>query len=390
MSRPSSSAPLTSLSPSRPPSDPPSRQGTRPPVPPGSDPPASGARARPDAAVVVLLSRDQPLIDHVAALADAVGAPLAVQASPVRPDGAGLTLSGPDIAAELPRGRGGGIVVLRVEGADPPDTIWRHALEIGADRVAVLPEAEPWLLEALADAADPPTLAPVVAVMPGSGGAGASTLAVSLAVVASRAGVRTVLVDADPLGGGLDLAVGLDAMPGLRWPHVPPGRWSPGLAGTALPRIGPLHVLTGDRDEPVPLTAARVVQAVDAVSREADLVVVDLPRAPDGVSAELLPRCRCVLLVAPAEVRAAAAAGSLAAALAPLSGDLRLVVRTRGPGGPSATDIADALELPLAGQVAASARLATAMERGEAAALADRGALAELCREVLADALEHR
>src|SRR5262249_57553694 len=51
----------------------------------------------------------------------------------------------------------------------------------------------------------------VVVVLGGRGGAGASVLAAGLAVTAARAGLQTVLVDADPLGGGVDLAVGWDA-----------------------------------------------------------------------------------------------------------------------------------------------------------------------------------
>jgi secretion/DNA translocation related CpaE-like protein len=227
----------------------------------------------------------------------------------------------------------------------------------------------------------------LVAVLPGSGGAGASTLAVTLAVTLARGGGRPVLFDADPLGGGLDLPLGLDELAGLRWPDVPtaPGRWPPGLVSTALPEIGGVRVLAAAREAPVPLRAAVVAAAIDAAERESDLVVVDLPRAVGEVEAAVLPRCTATLLVAVAEVRATAAAAVIADAAARLTPEVRLVVRSRAPRGPSADDVAAALDLPLTAQVGADDRLAAALERGEALATAGRGPLAQVCRDLLGD-----
>jgi secretion/DNA translocation related CpaE-like protein len=334
-----------------------------------------------------LLSRDQALIDHVRALAQAVSAPLNVRASPAaKARDAPLLLIGLDAAADLPRGHRGGVLVVRADGADPPDGLWRQAVAFGADDVVLLPEAEPRLLEALADAASPSRRAPVVAVLPGCGGAGASTLAVALAVTAARGGGSPVLIDADPLGGGLDLALGLDEIEGLRWPDVPagPGRWPPGLVSTGLPEIGGLRVLAGARDEPVPLRPAAVAAAVDAAAREGDLVVLDLSRSIGEAEAALLPRCRQTLLVAVAEVRGAAAAAQVAGVAARLTPRLRLLVRSRAPHGPSADDVAEVLELPLTARIAADERLAASMERGEALAMAGRGPVSQVCRELLA------
>src|SRR5436305_6782155 len=69
---------------------------------------------------------------------------------------------------------------------------------------------------------------PLIAVIGGCGGAGASTLAASLAVTALAAGRRAILFDADPLGGGLEPLVALGTVAiasGERlraartWPH---------------------------------------------------------------------------------------------------------------------------------------------------------------------------
>lgn len=359
-------------------------------VPPSDADPPPGTDSSSAGEPVLLVTRDQALADHVRALADAAAAPLVVRAAaPPGARAAPLALIGLDVAADLPPGRHGGVLIARVDGADPPDGLWRRAVEMGAERVALLPEAEPWLIEALMDAATPSARAPVIGVLPGSGGAGASTLAVALAAVAARRGSRVVLVDADPLGGGLDLALGLDAIPGLRWPQVPngPGRWPAGLVRTALPEVDGVSVLTCARDEPVPLRPVAVGRAVDAAARECDLVVVDLARHIGEVEADLLPRFECVLLVIAAEVRAVAAAAATAAAVTVLAGDVRLVVRTRSPGGPAPEDVADVLSLPLAGRVGADPNLAAAMERGETTSATRRGPLVELCGDLLAEIL---
>lgn len=71
---------------------------------------------------------------------------------------------------------------------DDPD-VWRRAVEIGADCVLRLPDAEGWLVDRIADAAEGVgRQALTVGVIGGRGGAGASTLACALAVTAARAG----------------------------------------------------------------------------------------------------------------------------------------------------------------------------------------------------------
>ena len=56
----------------------------------------------------------------------------------------------------------------------------------------------------------------VVGVVGGAGGAGATTLACALAQVAA-ARASTLLVDADPLGPGLDRVLGMEDLAGVRW-----------------------------------------------------------------------------------------------------------------------------------------------------------------------------
>uniref|UniRef100_UPI0035E3FF39 septum site-determining protein Ssd n=1 Tax=Pseudonocardia pini TaxID=2758030 RepID=UPI0035E3FF39 len=85
------------------------------------------------------------------------------------------------------------------------------AVALGAEQAVELPEAEGHLMSRLAAAAErgalPDRAGRVLAVVGGRGGAGASVLAAATAVVSARSGERTLLVDCDPLGGGLDLVL---------------------------------------------------------------------------------------------------------------------------------------------------------------------------------------
>jgi len=58
---------------------------------------------------------------------------------------------------------------------------------------------------------------PVIGVLAGCGGAGASTFA---AVLAGCAGPPAFLLDCDPLGGGIDVLLGCEQLPGPRWGQV--------------------------------------------------------------------------------------------------------------------------------------------------------------------------
>ena len=116
----------------------------------------------------------------------------------------------------LPR-RGRVILVSRTE---PQASEWEAAIAVGAQRVMTLPADEGDLVAALSEAAesrrDDGRRGAVVAVMAGRGGAGASLFATALAQTASDA----LLIDADPWGGGIDLVLGSESEPGLRWPDL--------------------------------------------------------------------------------------------------------------------------------------------------------------------------
>jgi len=287
--------------------------------------------------------------------------------------------------AGLPR-RDGVVIVSPV----PDPEVWRCAVAVGAEHVAVLPDAEAWLVAALADAAESPA-APgrVLAVLGGRGGAGASVFAVAVAVAVAESGRHALLIDCDALGGGLDLAVGAEETDGLRWSGlaIGGGRVPAAALHAALPtpRIGyraELTVLSCDRDGTGPDGAA--VRAVCAAGRRAgETVVCDIPRYPCEPAAAALDTADLAVLVVPAEVRACAAAATVAALALRHGVALQLVVRGPAPGGLTPDDVSRALDLPLLAAMRPQPGLAGALDRG-AVPGRSRGPLATAARQVLA------
>lgn len=302
-----------------------------------------------------------------------------------------LIVVGPDVAQQCARSRlprREGVVLL---GDDLDDAgIWQLAVEVGAEHVVFLPDAEQWLVERFSDAAEAGGVeAAVVAVVGGRGGAGATTLACALAVTAARSGRSTLLVDGDRLGGGIDLVFGGEQDAGLRWPDLEGtrGRLPAAALTAALPRMADLSVLSWDRGGAAAVPVEAMESVLSAGRRGSDLVVVDLPRALDDCSRAALACTRTVLLVVPAEVRAAAAAARVAASIAPLCPDLRVVVRGPSPSGLAGDQIAGALGLPLAGQMRPESGLDLALDRGEPPGRRDRGPLSVLCGRLLDELL---
>ena len=152
---------------------------------------------------------------------------------------------------------------------------------------------------------------PVIGVLAGCGGAGASTFA---AVLAGCAGPPAFLLDCDPLGGGIDVLLGCEQVPGPRWGQVRlrGGPLDPKLLLSGLPRWQDVRFLAADSQQPLPETVVTTV--IDAAAAVAP-TVLDLPRTGSPMRAAALRRCDLVVLVTPAEVRGATAAAMIAPAL---------------------------------------------------------------------------
>jgi secretion/DNA translocation related CpaE-like protein len=341
----------------------------------------------------LIVTSDENLLDDLLRLCAAAGTEPEVvfTASPHAAswDDAPLVLVGTE-SSERVRGAPRRKDVLFV-GRDLEDAeVWRQAVGIGADHVLMLPDAETWLVDRLADVAEgvgEPAL--TIGVAGGRGGAGASTLACALAVTSARAGRRTMLVDGDPLGGGLDILLGAERTGGLRWPDLADsrGRVSSGALEESLPRLDALGVLSWDRGDCVRIPPQAMRSVLGAARRRGGVVVVDLPRRVDEAVAEALAQIDVGLLVVPAELRAVAAAGRAAGAITMVLKDLRVVARGPFAAGLDDQEIARLIGLPLAGALPPEPALADPLPGGAPPGSSGRGPLARFCTAFLERAL---
>nr|WP_055504570.1 septum site-determining protein Ssd [Nonomuraea pusilla] len=341
----------------------------------------------------LVITEDTALLDDLVRMAAAAGAQLDVAHAPAhaRPYWglAPLVLVGADqadaVAATAPPARDH-VLLITLDQHDDPDT-WRRCVAVGARAVVRLPADERRLVEELADAMEPdPRSGTVVCVLGGRGGAGASVLSACLALRASGDRLRTLLVDADPLGGGLDALLGREEETGARWPDLVAreGRISSSALRGALPSFGDLAVLSFHRGEvePIPVQAMRSV--LEAGRRGFDLVVADLPRHLDPAAAEALARADTTLLVTPADVRGVLSAVQVLSVAAKHTSDIRAVLR---PGVLDAGTATESLGIPAAGHLPDQPKLTATLNRGELPRLGPRTALGALCASLLRDLL---
>src|SRR3954454_16263161 len=283
-----------------------------------------------------------------------------------------------------------GVPLVLVCAEEPGPQVWRDAVRLRAETVAVLPDAEPWLAARIAAAVGSSERAPVVAVVGGCGGAGATTLGAALALTAARRDLAVALLDLDPLGGGVDLLLGAETAAGLRWQDLrnAPGRLPPGAVRSTAPLACGVSLLTWDRSEAPRVRPAAVEAALESAADDGDLVVADLPRRLDDAERVVVAAARAVLVVVRADVRATAAAVRVVAQLERFAADLAGVVRGPPPTGLPAETVAEALGLPLAGDLRPEPGLAAALDRGDVPPVRPRGPLAVLAARLLASALQ--
>lgn len=346
----------------------------------------------------LVITAESQLLDDLLRLAAAAGVEVDLAAEPGLVDSpwsaAGVILVGADLAAvvarrRLPRRPGVLVVGGESGGLEVP---WRAATELSAESVVLLPDGEAWLVERLADSVEPPgEHAATLAVVGGRGGAGASTLAVLLSLTAVRAGHSCTLVDLDPWGGGLDLVLGLDDAPGLRWGALNRARGRLDAAGLrgSLPCVDGLPVLACDRDG-VPIERAAVDPVLAALRRSDDLVVLDLPRHLDDAARDAMRHADRIVLVVPAQVRAVAAARATHLSMNGMGGASVVVVRGPVPTGLDAEMVAASVGLPLAGSFRDEPGLAGAAERGDPPRPRSRSSVSALCAGLIDLSVTHR
>jgi secretion/DNA translocation related CpaE-like protein len=276
------------------------------------------------------------------------------------------------------------VVVVATDA--PDDALWRSTIELGATGLLVMPGDERRLVDLLSDAAEEaPPGESTIAVIGGCGGAGASTLALGLALTSARAGL-TALIDGDRFGGGLDVLLGIEQRPGMRWPDLAATRGRLGVAALtdALPWVDELAVLSWDRNGSVDLAVDAAAAVMNAAVRGFRSVVIDLPRRFDPGSTALVRSADVVVMLVPATVRGTAAAAMIAAELASECPQVQLVVRDAGAGRLTVGEVSGALGLQVIASLHSEPGVAVAAERGESPIRRGRGSLHDACCAVLA------
>ncbi len=295
------------------------------------------------------------------------------------------------IAAEARLPRRPGLVM--VFDADPPETVWELCVHLGVEKSMQVHRSEVELIALLSDTTRGPTRdGQCVAVIGGCGGAGASVFAGAVAFAGARAGMRSLLLDCDPWGAGLDVILGVENSPGLRWKDLsaPAGRLSADELTRAIPRVrvgsSGIWVLSHGRERDGGDPDPDVVEVViDAGRRSGAVTVVDLPRQPGPVPDRVLERCDLAVVIAPADVRGCWAAERVCTRLREFEVDSGLVIRGPSPCGLGAAELADLLGLPLLAQMRAEPGLAHELEFGLSLASGRRRPLLKAARRVLAE-----
>lgn len=290
-------------------------------------------------------------------------------------------LAGRLVQLALPHREG----VFLVGGDRAELAAWSVAL---AARVIPLPEGGAWLGSVLADGASR-ARAPVVAVVGGSGGVGASTLAAALAQLAGErpGGARSAgaaLVDVDSLGGGIDLLLGAEQSDGWRWPRLSTAEGQLGDLRRYLPVVDGVSVVAMARGPALDLAREPLAAIVAALRTWHSLVVLDPGRSVAPVAREALRLAGRQLVVVGPGVRGAAAARQTVLALGLERAEL--VVRS-GRGRLPADLIADAVGRPVLARLPDEPRLADAAERGEPPARGARRRYRRAVSELLGDLL---
>jgi secretion/DNA translocation related CpaE-like protein len=246
-------------------------------------------------------------------------------------------------------------------------------------RVIALPDGTGWLGAVLADGGSERGRAPVVAVLGGSGGVGASTLAATLACLAAGRAGDAALVETDAVGGGIDLLLGAEAAGGWRWPRLSGAEGYVGDLRPYLPKAAGVSLVSMSRGPAVDLTREPLAAIFGSLRRTHDLVVVDPGRGLTLAARESLRLAIRVWRVVLGGVRGGAAAREVVRAHQ-LEG-AEWVVRRAGPGV-SAAVVEDTLGLPVVAELPADRALVAAAERGEPPTRAGRRYL-RACRALL-------
>ncbi|MFC0673924.1 hypothetical protein ACFFF6_08140, partial [Brachybacterium hainanense] len=157
-----------------------------------------------------------------------------------------LALLAPPGRSGAPAGQRPGPAPLLAVAEDGPlaEEDWHRCLQLGVRAMLRLPADSGPLLDLLGRALRDRGGALVIGVVGGCAGAAASSTAAALAGAMARRGAPTVLVDADPAGGGLDVLVEAPPSRGGAWADVGRLEAQDGARLRAgLPQVDGVHLL---------------------------------------------------------------------------------------------------------------------------------------------------
>ncbi|MCL9761869.1 septum site-determining protein Ssd [Frankia sp. AiPa1] len=242
--------------------------------------------------------------------------------------------------------------VILVGDETTDSRVWSYGTRLGADHVIFLPAAESWLTGIFAElggACRSPCV--TIGVVAGRRGSGSSTLSVALALAALRNELRTMLVDADPRGGGLGpgfarLLPGADASPSHYGPRALRGADAASLPDQT--HRGELSVITWDEATGPEISPLAMTELLSTARATSDLAVFDLPWQPDASAAMAVAACRTMLIVLAADPQAVTTARRVRATIARHCADIRAVIRLDDTPMRDPAQIGKALGVPVA------------------------------------------
>lgn len=361
----------------------------------------------------LIITDDQLLLDDLMRLAAAAG--VEVVTIP-EPSSRALWRSAPlvlidaamvprAVDARLPRRSG----VVMISQREPGNELWGQCVQLGADRTLLLATSEEALIGLLSDSmAAGSGNGLCVAVLGACGGAGASVFASALACSAARAvdsrsdragdgddddrgwgGGGVLLIDGDPWGAGLDLMLGIEDVPGLRWADLAArsGRLPVDALQQALPgrTVGPgrVGVLCHGRRPADEISAEAMTVVLDAGRRSGAVCIVDLPRQPGPAADRVLEQADLIVLLTPADLRGCRSAERVCMRIRQFGARAGVVVRGPSPGGMGAGEIAAFLGLPLLARMRPVGSLPRELEYGLSLGADRRRPLARAAHDVL-------
>jgi secretion/DNA translocation related CpaE-like protein len=254
-------------------------------------------------------------------------------------------------------------VILVVVGATNAQT-WSSALRLSAKHIATIPDSRDWLIENLTQPIKSKGLS--VAIVPASGGAGASLISCGLAFHARQIFPNVALVDLDQSSASLDITFGLENQSGMRWHDFSElsGLISGADVYRSLPSRDNVGLLThgelGSAEGSIPRNLI-----LDKLKEACELLVIDFPKTSDECfSFDAISECDLVLVVTTATVRGCASAKRSIAGLAGYARNLELIVRNIPGSNLDPMQIAELLNTPLASIINTDVRIVEQIEQG--------------------------